>query len=67
MLRLPLFNRLHKVDRIQAQLFIIQGFNDERVPFSKSIQMHKKLVDRGLKCELLQFNDEGHGIVKGKK
>lgn len=57
---------IHKVDKIQCPLFIIQGDNDERVPLHESIQMYEKLKGRGLPVKLLRFPDEGHGIVKLK-
>jgi dipeptidyl aminopeptidase/acylaminoacyl peptidase len=57
---------IHKIERISAPLFIIQGDNDERVPLSESIQMHNKLKEKGLPVRLLRFADEGHGLAKLK-
>ena len=57
---------IHKVDNISSPLFIIHGDNDERVPLSEAIQMHKILKKKGLNVELLRFDDEGHGITKLK-
>ncbi len=57
---------IHKVDRIITPTLIIQGDNDERVPLSESIQIHEKLTQRGVRCELLRFADEGHGVTKRK-
>lgn len=57
---------IHKVDRISAPLFIIQGDNDERVPLSESIQIYEKLKEKGLKTKMLRFADEGHGLAKRK-
>ena len=57
---------IHKIDRISAPLFIIQGDNDERVPLSESIQMYEKLKERGLPVKMLRFDDEGHGLAKLK-
>ena len=57
---------IHKIDRIQAPLMIIQGDNDERVPLSESIQMYEKLKEKGLEVELMRFADEGHGLAKLK-
>ncbi|MGY5878923.1 MAG: prolyl oligopeptidase family serine peptidase [Candidatus Thorarchaeota archaeon] len=57
---------IHKIDKIAAPLFIIQGDNDERVPLSESLQMHEKLKEKGLDVELLRFADEGHGLAKLK-
>jgi dipeptidyl aminopeptidase/acylaminoacyl peptidase len=55
---------IHKVDRISAPLFIIQGDNDERVPLSESLQMYKRLKAKGLGVKLRRFADEGHGLAK---
>ena len=57
---------IHKVDKISSPLFIIHGDNDERVPLSEAIQIHKTLKEKGLNVELLRFDDEGHGITKLK-
>jgi dipeptidyl aminopeptidase/acylaminoacyl peptidase len=57
---------IHKIDRISAPLFIIQGDNDERVPLSESIQMYEKLKGKGLPVKLMRFADEGHGLAKLK-
>jgi len=57
---------IHKVDIIITPLFIVQGDNDERVPLSESIQMYEKLCERNVKCEMLRFADEGHGVTKRK-
>lgn len=55
---------IHKIDRISAPLFIIQGDNDERVPLSESMQMYEKLKEKGLPVKMLRFADEGHGLAK---
>lgn len=55
---------IHKIDKIKAPLFIIQGDNDERVPLSESIQMYEKLREKGLSVRLMRFADEGHGLAK---
>ena len=57
---------IHKIERISAPLFIIQGDNDERVPLSESIQMYEKLREKGLPVKMLRFADEGHGLAKLK-
>ncbi len=55
---------IHKVDKIQCPLFIIQGDNDERVPLSESIQIYESVKERSIPVELLRFADEGHGLAK---
>ncbi|MHA1772485.1 MAG: prolyl oligopeptidase family serine peptidase [Candidatus Thorarchaeota archaeon] len=57
---------IHKVDRIVAPLFIIQGDNDERVPLSESLQIYEKMRERGVPVKMLRFPDEGHGLAKLK-
>ena len=55
---------IHKIERISAPLFIIQGDNDERVPLSESVQMYERLKEKGLSVRLKRFSDEGHGLAK---
>jgi len=52
------------VDDMRAPLFIIHGANDPRVPVSEAEQIHKVLSDKGVRCELLVYEDEGHGLAK---
>lgn len=55
---------LTHVDRIAAPLFIIHGANDPRVPLGEAEQIHRSLTERGVRCELLVYPDEGHGLAK---
>jgi dipeptidyl aminopeptidase/acylaminoacyl peptidase len=57
---------LTHVDRIVAPLFIVHGANDPRVPLSEAQQIHAALTARGVPCELLVYEDEGHGLNKLK-
>ena len=57
---------LTHVDRIRAPLFIIHGANDPRVPLGEAEQIHRSLTGRGVHCELLVYEDEGHGLKKLK-
>ncbi len=52
------------VDRIRAPLFIQHGANDPRVPLSETQQIHRVLAEKGIRCELLVHEDEGHMIGK---
>ncbi len=52
------------VDRIQAPLLLIHGANDPRVPLGEAEQIHRALVERGIRSELLVYEDEGHGLQK---
>ena len=55
---------IYKVERIRAPLFVLQGRNDPRVPYTESEQIVKALRDRNRPVEYLLFDDEGHGFVK---
>ncbi len=55
---------LTHVDRMRAPLFIIHGANDPRVPLGEAQQIHHVLTERGIPCELLVYEDEGHGLAK---
>ena len=52
------------VDRIRAPLLLIHGANDPRVPLGEAEQIHEALVERGIRSELLVYDDEGHGLQK---
>jgi dipeptidyl aminopeptidase/acylaminoacyl peptidase len=51
-------------DKIKKPLFIVQGGNDPRVPFSESIQMKDKIKKNGGTVWFLMAKDEGHGFRK---
>jgi dipeptidyl aminopeptidase/acylaminoacyl peptidase len=52
------------VDAIRAPLFIQHGANDPRVPLSESQHIHDVLLEKGIRCELVVYADEGHTIQK---
>jgi dipeptidyl aminopeptidase/acylaminoacyl peptidase len=52
------------IDAIRAPLFIQHGRNDPRVPVSESEHIHEVLTRKGIPCELLIFEDEGHTVEK---
>lgn len=52
------------LDHITAPLFVIHGANDPRVPLAESKQIKAALDEKGVACELLVFEDEGHGLAK---
>jgi dipeptidyl aminopeptidase/acylaminoacyl peptidase len=52
------------IDEIRAPLFIQHGRNDPRVPVSESEHIHSVLTQKGIDCELLVFDDEGHTVEK---
>jgi dipeptidyl aminopeptidase/acylaminoacyl peptidase len=55
---------IYRVDRIRAPLFVLQGKNDPRVPYTESEQIVKALKERNRPVEYILFEDEGHGFVK---
>jgi len=57
---------LNNVEKIGKPLFIVQGFNDPRVPVTEAEQMAKAIRDRGGKVWYLMAKDEGHGFQKKK-
>jgi dipeptidyl aminopeptidase/acylaminoacyl peptidase len=52
------------IDAIRAPLFIEHGRNDPRVPVSESEHIAAVLREKGVECELLIFEDEGHAVEK---
>lgn len=52
------------VDSMRAPLLIIHGANDPRVPLGEAEQIHEVLTERGIRNELLVYDDEGHGLSK---
>lgn len=55
-----------KVDRIKAPLFVIQGKNDPRVPYTEAEQIVSAVKKNGGIVEYKLYMDEGHGISKLK-
>jgi dipeptidyl aminopeptidase/acylaminoacyl peptidase len=57
---------LTNVEKIRKPLFVIQGFNDPRVPVTEAEQVVKAVRDRGGAAWYLMAKDEGHGFQKKK-
>jgi len=55
---------LTHVDAIRAPLFVQHGRHDPRVPVGESEQIHRVLTEKGIRSELLIFEDEGHAVQK---
>jgi dipeptidyl aminopeptidase/acylaminoacyl peptidase len=55
---------LNHTDQIKKPLFIVQGGNDPRVPYTESIQMRDKIQQKGGTVWMLMAKDEGHGFRK---
>ena len=52
------------IDQIRAPLFVIHGRNDPRVPVSEAEQLEATLRARGVPCELVIYENEGHGLSR---
>lgn len=55
---------LSRIDDIRAPVLAIHGANDPRVPLSEAQQLQASLTERGVPCDLLVYDDEGHGLAK---
>jgi len=55
---------LNAVDKIDAQMFVVQGHNDPRVPQSEAEQIVQALRGRGKDVWYLLGLNEGHGFRK---
>ena len=55
---------LLRVEALTAPLLLVHGANDTNVPASESRQMFDALQRLGRRAEYLEFDDDGHGIVK---
>ena len=63
LLRISPLNSAHKITK---PLFVIQGRNDPRVPYTESEQMVATVRKNGGPVWYLLANDEGHGFAKKK-
>ncbi len=55
---------LRHADDMRAPLFMIHGRNDPRVPVGETEQLAASLDQRGVRCELVIYDDEGHGLAR---
>ncbi len=55
---------LNNAEKIKKPLFVIQGFNDPRVPRTESEQMVARIRKVGTPVWYLMAKDEGHGFAK---
>jgi dipeptidyl aminopeptidase/acylaminoacyl peptidase len=54
------------VKKIKKPLFVVQGKNDPRVPYTEAEQMVKAVRENGGAAWYLMAKDEGHGFAKKK-
>jgi dipeptidyl aminopeptidase/acylaminoacyl peptidase len=55
---------LNNADKIGKPLFVVQGRNDPRVPYTEAVQIVETLKKRGTPVWFMMANDEGHGFAK---
>ncbi|MBK8167001.1 MAG: S9 family peptidase [bacterium] len=55
---------LNNAHRITKPLFVAQGFNDPRVPWTEAEQIVRAVRGGGGEVWFLMFKDEGHGFAK---
>jgi dipeptidyl aminopeptidase/acylaminoacyl peptidase len=55
---------LTHVAAVRAPLFVIHGRNDPRVPVGEAQQLIDRLTAHDVACELLIYEDEGHGLAR---
>lgn len=55
---------LNNAKAITSPLFVAQGFNDPRVPYTEAEQIVKAVRGNGGDVWYLMFKDEGHGFAK---
>jgi dipeptidyl aminopeptidase/acylaminoacyl peptidase len=61
---LEFISPLNRAERIAKPLFIVQGRNDPRVPYTEAEQIVAALKNRGTPVWFLLAKDEGHGFAK---
>ncbi len=57
---------LNNVEKIRKPLFVVQGYNDPRVPRTESAQIVETVRKNGVPVWYLVAKDEGHGFAKKK-
>ena len=55
---------LNNADKITKPLFVVQGLNDPRVPYTEAEQIVKSMKDRKRPVWFMMAKDEGHGFAK---
>ena len=57
---------VNNAEKIKKPIFVVQGYNDPRVPRTEAMQMVQKIRGGGTPVWFLMANDEGHGFAKKK-
>ena len=55
---------LNNAQKIKKPMFIVQGLNDPRVPYTEAEQMLKAIRANGQEVWFMMAKDEGHGFAK---
>jgi len=55
---------LNNAEKIRSPLFVAQGYNDPRVPYTEAEQIVRAVRNNGLDAWYLLAMDEGHGFAK---
>ncbi len=55
---------LRRAEDIRAPLFVVHGRNDPRVPVGEAEQLVAAVSRRGVRSELVVYDDEGHGLAR---
>jgi dipeptidyl aminopeptidase/acylaminoacyl peptidase len=55
---------LNHADEMTKPMFIVQGLNDPRVPYTEAEQIVKTLKEKGRTVWFMLAKDEGHGFAK---
>jgi dipeptidyl aminopeptidase/acylaminoacyl peptidase len=55
---------VNNAEKIKKPIFVVQGYNDPRVPRTEAMQMVQKIRSVGTPVWFLMANDEGHGFAK---
>jgi dipeptidyl aminopeptidase/acylaminoacyl peptidase len=55
---------INNAEKIRKPLFVVQGYNDPRVPRSEAEQMVARIRQTGTPVWYLMAKDEGHGFAK---
>lgn len=53
---------INHLDKLQAPMILFQGADDKIVPPETSREMKRILDEKGLRCEYVEYEGEGHGF-----